>query len=133
MPKDLNLLLQPQPDHIRHLKLGTDDAQGLGLHRGDLLLVDTTVGPKFGDIVVASIRGRWRPRLLKRMSGRIILTAKTFSTPDTHYEVWAQLDLLGVVVFSIHAHGRMSKFNRRELPVRPPIAPAHGYPTGSGR
>lgn len=67
MPKDLNLLLQPQPDQIRHMRLGTDDAQGLGLRQGDLLLIDTLAEPRFGDIVVASISGRWKPRRLQRL------------------------------------------------------------------
>ena len=119
MPKDLNPLLQPRPDFTRQLKLGTDDAQGLGLHRGDLLLIDTSIAPKFGDIVVANISGRWRPRLLRRMSGRIILTAKTLLTPDHHFEVWAQLDLLGVVTFSIHAHAGTSRTAQNHLKVRP--------------
>ena len=133
MPKDLNQLLQPVPDNIRQMRIGTDEATGLGIHRGDLVLIDTTLQPMFGDIVVASIAGRWRPRLLQRLSGRIILTAKTFSTPDSHYEVWAQLDILGVVTYSIHAFGRMSKWNRRVLPVRPSVATAHKFTMGSVR
>lgn len=59
MPKDLNQLLQPVPDNIRQMRIGTDEATGLGIHRGDLILIDTTLQPMFGDIVVASIAGRW--------------------------------------------------------------------------
>ncbi len=66
--KDLNQLLQPTPDHIRHMRLGSDEAKGLGLHRGDLLIIDTSVKAQFGDLVVASIKGHWRPRRLQRMS-----------------------------------------------------------------
>jgi DNA polymerase V len=123
MPNDLNTILQPRPDFTRQLKLGTDDAKGLGLQRGDLLLIDTSIAPEFGDIVVANISGRWRPRLLQRMSGRIILTAKTFSTPDNHFEVWSQLDLLGVVTFSIHACAGTSRNTNNSLRVRPTLRP----------
>jgi len=41
--------------------------------------------------------GQWLPRRLQRTSGQIILAAQTFSTPDTFFEVWEQMDLLGVV------------------------------------
>lgn len=125
MPKDLNLLLQPQPDQIRHMRLGTDDAKGLGLGQGDLLLIDTMAEPRFGDIVVASIAGRWRPRRLQRMSGRIILTANTVATADAIFETWAQLVMLGVVVFSIHQHGQQSRQARRKMTARPPVSLSH--------
>ena len=121
--KDLNQLLQPNPDQIRHMRLGSDEAQGLGLRRGDLLIIDAALRPRFGDIVVASIQGRWRPRRRQRTSGRIILSAQTFNTPDTFFDVWAQLDLLGVVTFSIHAHEHMSGKARRKSSERPAIAP----------
>jgi hypothetical protein len=125
MPKDLNLLLQPQPDQIRHMRLGTDDAQGLGLRQGDLLLIDTLAEPRFGDIVVVSISGRWKPRRLQRLSGRIILTAQTVTTADAIFETWAQLDVLGVVVFSIHQHGQEARQARRKMTVRPPVSLPH--------
>ena len=91
MPKDLNQLLQPLPDHVRHMRLGSDEAKGLGLHRGGLLIIDTAVKPQFGDLVVVSIQGHWRPRRLQRTSGQIILAAQTFSTPDAFFGVWAQM------------------------------------------
>jgi hypothetical protein len=125
MPKDLNLLLQPNPDQIRHMRLGTNDAQGLGLRQGDLLLIDTMAEPQFGDIVVASLSGRWVPRRLKRMSGRIILAAETIATADAIFETWAQLDMLGVVVFSIHQHGQEARQARRKMTVRPPVSLPH--------
>src|SRR5574343_1955286 len=131
MPQDLNTMLQPEPQYSRHMRLGTDEATGLGLQRGDLLIIDTSIQPRFGDVVIASIDGRWRVRLLQRLSGRIILTAKTFTTPDTHYEVWAQLDLLGILVYSIHPHGSKSRYTRRVLPVRPSPAPHHGFTMGT--
>jgi DNA polymerase V len=118
MPRDLNLLLQPNPDHIRQMCLGSDEAHGLGFKRGDLLIIDTSIKPRFGDIVVASILGRWRPRKLQRASGQIILAAQTFNTPDEFYETWAQMDLLGVVTHSIHCHTPKTERERRALTRR---------------
>lgn len=123
MKTDLNQLLQPHPHHIQHMRLGSNEAKGLGLQQGDLLLIDTCISPKFGDVVVARIEGRWRPRLLKRISGRIILTANTFSTPDTHFETWDQIELLGVVAFSIHAHVQVAQRHQRAFLGRPSVSP----------
>ena len=118
MPRDLNQLLQPNPDHIRQMRLGSDEAHGLGLHRGDLLIIDTSIKPRFGDMVIASILGHWRPRRLQRTSGQIILAAQTFNTPDSFFENWAQIDLLGVVTHSIHTHLVDSEKTRRNLSKR---------------
>jgi DNA polymerase V len=104
VPKNLNHLLQPYPDQIRHMRLGSDEAKGLGLCKGDLLIIDTSIKSQFGDLVVANIFGQCKPRRLQRMSGQIILAAQTFSTPDTFFESWAQMDLLGVVTHSIRSH-----------------------------
>ncbi len=111
-------MLQPSPDQIRQMRLGSDEAKGLGLCKGDLLIIDTSLKAQFGDLVVASIMGQWRPRRLQRTSGQIILAAQTFSTPDTFFETWEQMDLLGVVTHSIHSHVPTSEKDRRTLAKR---------------
>jgi len=98
MPKDLNRLLMPEPERIRHMRVGENGLEKIGLHRGDLLIIDVTATPSPGSIVVMVITG-------------------CVSGPDFHFHHPREVDVYGVVTHSIR---QLYPLPRRKLPARPP-------------
>lgn len=101
MPKDLNRLLMPEPERIRHMRVGEDGLEGIGLKRGDLLIIDVTVTPAPGHIVVAVVHGRFWVRRWTRTSGMVHLIKNGPSGPDFSFQHPAEVDVFGVVTHSI--------------------------------
>ena len=71
------------------MRLGSDEAKGLGLRRGDLLIIDTAIKARIGDLVVASINGHWRPRRLQRMSGQNTPSQRISQASKTRADITA--------------------------------------------
>jgi DNA polymerase V len=103
-PIDLNenLILDRTSTFI--LNVAGDSMIGAGIFDGDQILVDRSIEPDIGDVVVAIVDGELTLKRLARSSGGLILRAENpmfRSIPlegDTEMVVW------GVVTFNIHRH-----------------------------
>ncbi len=117
MPKDLNRLLMPNPERVRHMRVGEEGLEGIGLRRGDLLVIDVTVTPAPGHIVVAVVAGTFRVRKWTRTSGMIHLVKGGVSGPDFHFQHPGEVDVFGVVT---HAIRQLHPLPRRRIYTPPP-------------
>lgn len=130
MPKDLNRLLMPAPEKIRHMRVGEDGLEGIGLRRGDLLIIDVTITPTPGSIVVAVHQGRFWVRRWTRTSGMIHLIKAGITGPDFSFHHPGEVDVFGVVTHSIrplHPPQRRRLLNVRPAPPEPLDKPVYVY------
>lgn len=130
MPKDLNRLLMPAPERIRHMRVGEDGLEGIGLRRGDLLIIDVTISPTPGSIVVAVHQGRFWVRRWTRTSGMVRLIKNGPCGPDFSFHHPGEVDVFGVVTHSIRPHHppvRKRNLNLKPAPPEDPDRPKYLY------
>lgn len=100
---DLNGALIPRPSSTFLMRVDGDAMHGDGIHHGDLLVVDRSVGPRSGSTVVAVDEGRFLLRRLEGGPARWRLVASDGSSPaialqgeDPDLLIW------GVVIHAVH-------------------------------
>jgi repressor LexA len=57
------------------LKVSGDSMSGVGIMPGDMVIIDRSVSPKSGDIVVAEVDGAWTMKRLKKSGENVLLVA----------------------------------------------------------
>lgn len=73
---DLNKLLIKQPAATFFVRVAGDSMTGAGIHSGDLLVVDRSISPEDGKIVIAVVNGEFTVKRLKISSGKVFLIAE---------------------------------------------------------
>ncbi|MBQ8630694.1 MAG: LexA family transcriptional regulator [Alphaproteobacteria bacterium] len=103
-PLDLNRHLVPHPAATYFLRLDGDSLRQDGILRGDTLIVDRTLQPVSGSLVVAELNGELLARRLQLSSGRTSLlcsdgngAARMVSARD-NFSVW------GVIIASFRKY-----------------------------
>lgn len=97
-PLDLNELLVKHPAATFFVRVGGDAMVGAGLFPGDIAVVDRSLTPKKGSIIVAILNGEFTIRRL--MKGKLQAENSKYKeiplTPETDFQVW------GVITYVIH-------------------------------
>jgi DNA polymerase V len=102
---DLNELCVQHPAATYFVRVSGDSMIGAGIHDGDLLVVDRSLVPKHGDIVIAGFHGELTVK-------RLELTPVVRLVPmNKHYPIITipddtDLDIHGVVLHSLHSFKR---------------------------
>jgi len=100
---DLNdhLVLHPQATFFMRVK--GDSMIGAGIHDGDLLIVDRSLEPVSGRVVVAAVDGELTVKRLQRRRNRIILQAENPAYSGITVGEDQELQIWGVVAYVVHA------------------------------
>lgn len=69
----LDRFLVNNPDSTFILRVSGDSMSGAGILPGDMVIVDKSLSPKNGDIVVAQVDGEWTMKFLRKRGDGIIL------------------------------------------------------------
>ncbi|AIL13761.1 hypothetical protein IM40_10180 (plasmid) [Candidatus Paracaedimonas acanthamoebae] len=99
---DLNEHLIPNPVTTFFMKASSDSLKESGILTDDLLIVDRSLKPQSGDVIVAVIAGEFCLRRFEKYGNNITLRADTnyaepfFLSSDDSVQVW------GVVTAAIH-------------------------------
>ena len=101
-PLDLNELLVKRPAATYFVRVEGDSMVGAGISDGDLLVVDRSLRPADGDVVIASVDGDFTVKTLRTGRGGIRLVAANPAYPDIVLEPGQQLDYFGKVTACIH-------------------------------
>lgn len=104
LEKALNLeeLVVLRPSATFYVRAQGNAMQQSGIHDGDVLVVDRSIIPKHGQIVIASIEGEPIIRRLVKMGSRFFLLSDSQKyepiavSEETNWMIW------GVVTFVIH-------------------------------
>ncbi|MCF7927874.1 MAG: translesion error-prone DNA polymerase V autoproteolytic subunit [Spirochaetales bacterium] len=99
---DISAHLVRRPAATYCMRVTGDSMSEAGVFDGDILLVDRSLNPRSGDIVVAGIDGSFLVKRLQRRGGTYIL--ESCGPGREEYAVNAEegLYLWGVVTFCIH-------------------------------
>ena len=77
---------------------------GAGIHQGDVLVVDKSLSPKSGKIVIAVVDGEFTVKRLHKYKGKITLKAENPEFNDIEIKGTTELIIWGVVTSVIHRY-----------------------------
>ena len=131
---DQNVIVHPDATFIIHV--AGDSMTGAGIFDGDLLVVDRSLEPREGDIVIAILDDELLVKRLARRKGRTMLRAENPAYPDFMPQEGEELVIWGVVIGNYHwqrvdASGESRSGSPLPQVTYPGHAP-HGHgPTGN--
>lgn len=99
---DLNSKFITNPPATFVFQVAGDSMTGAGIFPGDYLIVDRSISPSSGSIVVVDVDGQWMVKRLKLLKNGVrLLSENTLHEPITLQE-GQELIVFGVVTYSIH-------------------------------
>jgi len=99
---DLNEHLVARPEATYFVRVSGDSMIGAGIHHGDLLVVDRSLDPKPGNVVIALVDGEFTVKRLRRTAIGLELAPENPDygviplSEETDFQVW------GVVLHVVH-------------------------------
>ena len=70
-PLDLNKLLVKRPAATYFVRVQGDSMEGKGIYDGNLLVVDRSLDPRDGDVVIAAVDGEFTVKTLRKKAGKV--------------------------------------------------------------
>ena len=101
-PLDLNELLVRRPAATYFVRVEGDSMVGAGIRDGDLLVVDRSLRPADGDVIIASVDGEFTVKSYRRDKNGIRLEPANPSYPVIRLKAGQELDYFGKVTACIH-------------------------------
>ena len=101
-PIDLNEILILDKTSTFILNVSGDSMTGAGIFDGDQIIVDRSIQPGIGDVVVAIVDGDLTLKRLARSTGGWILQAENPAFRSIPLEGETEMVVWGVVTFNIH-------------------------------
>ncbi len=99
---DLNELLVKRQEATYFLRVKGDSMVGAGIHPGDLIVVDRSIDPADGHVVVAEVNGELTVKRLRRVAGLPELHPENPSYPVIRFREGQDLRIWGVVTSAVH-------------------------------
>ena len=101
---DLNDHLISNPFSTFFLRVKGDSMINAGIQDKDLIIVDKSLTAKPGDIIIAMIDGEFTIKRLSIRNNELYLKAENNTYPDFKFKNHIDIQIWGVVVYSIHSH-----------------------------
>ena len=98
---DLNEYLITHPEKTFMVRATGESMTGAGIFPGNLLIVDKSLTPKHGAIIIASVNHELTVKRLYKKNGTIKLQAENPDYPDIPLNNEQEMTILGVVTKSI--------------------------------
>lgn len=106
-PLDLNELLVKRPAATFFVRVSGDSMIGEGIHDGDILVVDRSLRPASGDVIVASIDGEFTVKTYRKDKDGVHLVPANPLFPVITLRAGQQLDYFGKVTAFVHPYFRV--------------------------
>lgn len=117
-PLDLNEFLIKRPAATYFVRVKGDSMINAGIQHGDLLVVDRSLRPASGDIIIASVDGDFTVKTYRRDKDGVRLEPANPAYPIIHIKKGQELDYFGKVTACIH------QFTKSSVPHSPfPVPP----------
>lgn len=100
---DLNELMIRHPAATFFVRVAGDSMIGAGIHHDDILVVDRSLEPISGKVVIAVVDGELTVKRLFRQNGTVRLLAENPAYPPLDLPEGSECEIWGVVVFVIHS------------------------------
>ena len=101
-PLDLNGLLVKRPAATFFVRVQGDSMIGEGIHDGDLLVVDRSLRPASGDVIIACVDGDFTVKTFRRDKNGVRLEPANTVFPVIRIKPGQELDYFGKVTACIH-------------------------------
>ena len=98
---DLHQLLVKTPAATYLVRANGDSMLNAGINNGAILIVDRSLEPKHGDIVIASIDGAYACKRLQ-LTPKVSLLSENIKYPPIFLKNGEELDIMGVVTAAIN-------------------------------
>lgn len=99
---DLNTLLIKHPDSTFYIRVSGNSMNDAGIFSGDLLIIDRSIEPRDGHVILAVLDGEFTVKRLKRKNGRITLLPENPAYEPIEVSACQSFEIWGVVTCSIH-------------------------------
>ena len=99
---DLNELLVRRPAATFFVKVQGDSMTGAGIRDGDLLVVDRSLRPASGDVIIACVDGDFTVKTYRRDESGVRLEPANPNYPVIRLRPGQELDYFGKVTACIH-------------------------------
>jgi len=100
---DLNEHLISNPFSTFFLRVKGDSMINAGIKDKDLIIVDKSLIAKPGNIVIAMIDGEFTIKRLSIKNDELYLKAENHNYPDFNFKNHIDVQIWGVVIYSIHS------------------------------
>ena len=104
---DLNDLIIHQADATYFMRVRGPSMRDAGIDDGDYVVIDRSVEPKHGQIVLAVVDGEFTIKRLFRRAGKVKLMAANPTFPDIELRDGQELFVWGVVTWTLKNHARV--------------------------
>ncbi len=108
-PLDLNEILIRHPESTFAFRVMGESMREVGIHSGDVVVVDRAGIPAPGEIVIAALNGEWTVKLLGSKEGKLHLLPANSENPAYQpipVDELADFRVFGVVQHVIHSFKR---------------------------
>ena len=99
---DLNEYLIKNPFSTFFIRVRGDSMINSGIQDQDLIIVDKSLIAKPGDIVIAMIDQKFTVKRLEKKNNELYLKAENNNYPDLNLKNYENIQIWGVVIYSIH-------------------------------
>ena len=99
---DLHEAFIKNPPATFIFKVSGDSMVGAGIFPGSTLLVDRSITPRSGQVVIVDIDGEWMVKRLQRRGGWVRLLSENPAHPPIVLNEGQELTVFGVVTYVIH-------------------------------
>lgn len=100
---DLNELLVQKPAATFFVRAEGESMLGAGIHPNDILVVDRSLNPVAGKIIICALNGELTVKRLKHIGDTLVLGAENPDYADITVQEGADVTIWGVVTNVIHA------------------------------
>ena len=101
---DLNDHLISNPFSTFFLRVKGDSMINAGIQDKDLIILDKSLTAKPGNIIIAMIDGEFTIKRLSIRNNELYLKAENNTYPDFKFKTHIDIQIWGVVVYSIHSY-----------------------------
>ena len=96
-PLDLNAFLVKRPAATFFVRVAGDSMDGAGIYDGDILVVDRSLRPASGDIIIAAIDGEFTVKYFRKDSEGVRLEPANANYPVFRMKIGERLEYFGKV------------------------------------
>ena len=101
-PLDLNAYLVKRPAATYFVRVEGESMVGAGIRDGDILVVDRSLDPRDGSVVIACVDGDFTVKTYRRDRKGVRLEPANPDFPTITFEPGRELRLFGVVTACVH-------------------------------
>ena len=100
---NLNTLCIQHPATTYYVRARGDSMIGAGICDGDIMVVDRSITPQHGDIIIAAIDGEFTVKRLHRKGSNVFLSPENPAYPSRLLTAEEQAEFFGVVTWILKA------------------------------